>query len=84
MKKMLVLLSFLALSLSASTANNVDSKAVTNSDSPVLIIVATKDNCTVSTTCGNGSSISCTSDVCKDCTDIVIGALKGGFCGNQD
>jgi hypothetical protein len=83
MKKMLVLLSFLALSLSTSTANSIDNKAATNSESPVLVVVATKDNCTVTSTCGNGNSISCTASECASCTAIVVSALQGGFCGNR-
>jgi hypothetical protein len=80
MKKMLVLFSFLALSLSASVANPIDNKAVTNSENPVLLIVATKDNCTVTSTCNNGSSISCVSTTCGGCMTIVTDALKDGFC----
>lgn len=81
MKKMLILFSFLALSLSASVANPIDNKAATNNESPVLLIVATKDDCTVTGTCSNGNSVSCSSGGdCDACFEIVVDTLQGGLC----
>lgn len=68
---------------SAFKSTTIDNKK----DEVNMIIVADKNSCTVTTTCPNGVSATCTAPTCQPCEDAIRAWLMGGGCnggGNQE
>ena len=58
-----------------------------NKNEGSMTIVADKNNCTVTTTCPNGASATCTAPTCSPCHEAITAWLAGGGCnsgGNQE
>ena len=81
MKKTIFTLIACATIFSAASAFKSNSIDVNSGDNSTLTIVSDKNQCTVTTTCPNGTTASCTSSTCQPCHDAIIAWLASGGCG---
>jgi hypothetical protein len=83
MKKVLLLVCFLVATLSVVSAFSFSKNVKVMTDKDVMTVIAKKTGCTVTATCPNGNSVTCTenNNDCRYCDGYVSGWLAGGGCG---
>jgi hypothetical protein len=83
MKKVLLLACCLVATLSIVSAFSSSSNLPAYTDKDVMTVTAKKTGCTVTASCPNGNSVSCSesNSDCNYCSGYVSGWLAGGGCG---
>lgn len=81
MKKTIFTLIACATIVSATSAFKLKTIDLNNNEGS-MIVVADKNSCTVTTTCPNGRTATCTASTCPPCHDAIVAWLQGGGCSN--